>query len=676
MNFSKIITIYKKELLDLMRDRRTIITAIVLPIILYPLIMIGFSAMMSRQEMKLEQQTMVIYVNDNIADETSQMIIDSFNEIETIQIMGKAGIYEEETYLSLLGENSIQAVIDIKDSLSAAGYRVFNISVFYNQTNEKSIRTYEKITNKLYDIEDDLVGERLKKININEEILNAVEIKKENIAPPEQMIGFMVGKFLPYLLIILTISAASVVASDLVAGEKERGTLETILVSAARRNELVIGKYLTIITISIMTVVLNLFSMYLSFQHIFRQARGDFGDLQLPLGNFALILFLMLPLITLFAAILLSISTYSRNIKESQSYQMPLLFGAIMLSMVSFLPGFELNLGFALIPIVNFSLMMRDIMLGNYQIQYIFIIVGYTILLDIIMISISIKLFNNESVLFRTSEEKSLKFWGKEKKNVFSTQFVIIFFIVILLALFYIGGTWQVKNLPNGLLKTELLLILLPSILVLRISKSDIKKTLRMNASTPVNFLIVALMAIPVFILAILSMQVINTIFPIPESYIESMSKIIYMGDISFFKVLFIIAVIPGICEEIMFRGYIINAFTKHGFWKAITITAILFGAFHLDPFRMFPATLLGFWMGYLLLKTNSILLPMFAHFLNNASALVLGRFGEEIPVIKNIISSQDFPFWIGIPAIIVLTLLLKTFIRINENNHENFLRS
>ncbi|MCK4653146.1 MAG: ABC transporter permease, partial [Candidatus Cloacimonetes bacterium] len=249
MNFSKIITIYKKELLDLMRDRRTIITAIVLPIILYPLIMIGFSAMMSRQEMKLEQQTMVIYVNDNIADETSQMIIDSFNEIETIQIMGKAGIYEEETYLSLLGENSIQAVIDIKDSLSAAGYSVFNISVFYNQTNEKSILTYEKITNKLYDIEDDLVGERLKKININEEILNAVEIKKENIAPPEQMIGFIVGKFLPYLLIILTISAASVVASDLVAGEKERGTLETILVSAARRNELVIGKYLTIITI-------------------------------------------------------------------------------------------------------------------------------------------------------------------------------------------------------------------------------------------------------------------------------------------------------------------------------------------------------------------------------------------------------------------------------------------
>ncbi|MDA3814385.1 MAG: ABC transporter permease subunit, partial [Candidatus Cloacimonetes bacterium] len=331
MNLKKIFTIYKKEMLDLVRDRRTIITSFVLPILLYPLLMIGFSSMMSRQEIKLEQQDIVIYINDMVHDKTSRELKESLSQIETLQIMDEAPTYNKNTYLDLLQEKSIQALINIDDSLSSSGYRIFNITCFYDETSEISSLTYRKIRDNLNDLEKTLISKRLEKIKINSEILNVVEIKKQNIAPPEQMVGFLVGKFLPYLLIILTISGASIIASDLIAGEKERGTLETILVSAARRDELVIGKYLTIITMSIITVLLNLLSMYLSFRHIFMQLGTGMGEFQLPIGNFALILLLMLPLITLFSAILLSISTYSRNIKEAQSYQMPLLFGAIML---------------------------------------------------------------------------------------------------------------------------------------------------------------------------------------------------------------------------------------------------------------------------------------------------------------------------------------------------------
>jgi sodium transport system permease protein len=272
MNFNKIFIIYKKELLDLMRDRRTVITSLILPIVLYPLLMIGFSSMMSRQELKLEQQEMVIYVNDNVQNISSVSIEDELKIVENFQIMEEVMIFEKSTFLDLLEENSIQVLIDIQDSVSTSGFQVLNVSVYYNLSNEKSSLAHKKIVDIIKDIEQQLVGERLSKININVEILNAVEIKDENIAPPEKMMGFALGKFLPYLLIILTISGASVIASDLVAGEKERGTLETILVSAARRNELVIGKYLTIITMSILTVLLNLFSMYISFSHIFKQA--------------------------------------------------------------------------------------------------------------------------------------------------------------------------------------------------------------------------------------------------------------------------------------------------------------------------------------------------------------------------------------------------------------------
>jgi sodium transport system permease protein len=650
-----------------MRDRRTVITSLVLPVILYPLLMIGFSSMMSRQELKLEKQEMVIYVNDNVQNVSSICIEDELKKVENFQIMEKVGFFEKSTFLDLLEENSIQALIDIQDSTSTSGFLVLNVSVYYNRSNEKSSLAHEKIVKIIKDIEQQFVGERLSKININVEILNAVEIKDENIAPPEKMMGFALGKFLPYLLIILTISGASVIASDLVAGEKERGTLETILVSAARRNELVIGKYLTIITMSIVTVLLNLFSMYITFSHIFSQADKALDGLQLPLGNFALILLIMLPLITLFSAILLSISTYSRNIKEAQSYQMPLIFGSIMLSMVSFLPGFELNLGFALIPIVNFSLLIRDIMLSSYNPVYLFIVVGSTLVLDIIMVSFSIRLFNNETVLFRTAEEKSLKFWGKGKKDIFSVQFIVIFFFIILLALYFIGGRWQSKDLMNGLVRTELLIILLPVILLLRVSKSDIKKSLGLNPVKPLNFFLVILAALPLITLAAILGQLINLIYPVSESYMEAMKNLVTVQERGIWFSIFVIGILPGICEETMFRGYMLNAFRKKGFWPAIVITALLFGIFHLDLFRLLPVTMLGIWMGFLALKANSLYLAIFAHALNNSLAIVFLNYGDKIPFLEQLISEENIPFWYAIPTVLILYAVFMALRKVNE---------
>ncbi|MCK5051722.1 MAG: CPBP family intramembrane metalloprotease [Candidatus Cloacimonetes bacterium] len=672
MNLKKIIVIYKKEMLDLVRDRRTIITSFILPIILYPLLMIGLSSMMSRQEMKLEQQQLVIYLNDTVYDETSRELIESLSQIETLQIMDEAIVYNESTYLDLLQDKSIQALISIEDSLSSTGYRIFNITCFYDETSEKSSMAYRKIRDNLHEIEKVLISKRLEKIKINSEILNAVEIKKENIAPPEQMVGFLVGKFLPYLLIILTISGASVIASDLIAGEKERGTLETILVSAARRDELVIGKYLTIITISIITVLLNLLSMYLSFRHIFMQLGTSMGDFQLPIGNFALILLLMLPLITLFSAILLSISTYSRNIKEAQSYQMPLLFGAIMLSMVSFLPGFELNLGFSLIPIVNFSLMMRDIMLNNYQLNYLFIIIGSTLVLDVITVYISIKLFHSENVLFRTAEEKSLKFWGKSKKDVFNLQFVMVYFVIMIIALYYIGGSWQLKDMMNGLIKTQLLLILLPVIMILRISKTDIKSALRLNYTNPLNFVLVLIAALPLLLLAGIMGQLINYVFPVSESYLEAMQNLITVQDKGLWFTVFVVGVLPGICEEVMFRGFILSALRKKGLWYGIILTAVLFGAFHLDPFRFIPAAFLGIWLGYLAVKTNSLFVPILAHFLQNSLAILITNYAENVSFMKLIIKDEMIAYWVVIPALIILYLVIKGFSIFNPVVIEN----
>ncbi|MCF7792705.1 MAG: ABC transporter permease subunit [Candidatus Cloacimonetes bacterium] len=668
MNLNKVFTVYRKELLDLLRDRRTVITSFVLPLILYPLLMIGFSSMMSRQEMKLEEEEATVYIQNNLMNETAIEIENTIAEVETFQIMESVTKYKRSTYLQLVEENSIQALVEISDSTTADGLQQFIVTVSYNKSDDKSSLTYDKIYRVMEEIEEKIVSSRLERIKVNPDILDAVNVLEDNIAPPEKMIGFALGKFLPYLLIILTVSGASVIASDLVAGEKERGTLETILVSAARRNELVVGKYLTIITISIITVLCNLFSMYFSFSHIISQAGAEVTNIQLPLGNFALILILMLPLITFFSAILLSISTYSRNIKEAQSYQMPLIFGSIMLSMVSFLPGFELNAGFALIPIVNFSLMIRDIMLSDFSLNYFLLIIGYTIILDIVLIGVSIKLFNSESVLFRTEEEKSLKFWGKGKKDIFNTQFVMLVYFVLLLALYYLGTKWQTADIMKGLIKTQIFLILLPVLLILRVSKTNIKSTIRLNKTKTMNFVWAIIAVIPALLIVAVISQVINLFFPISESYLEGMKNFLTAQQGGFWFSIFVIGVLPGICEETLFRGYIIRGFEKQGIARAIVISGILFGIYHLDPFRLVPASLLGMWMGFLLLKTNSIFVPMFAHFVNNSLAVILNTFEGKIPILDKLLGQEIMPYWYIIPAAAIMYFV---YVQINKTNQK-----
>lgn len=666
MNWQKILIIFRKELLDLFRDKRTIITSFVLPIVLYPFIMIAFSSMMTRQELKLEKQDVLVYFHDTVSDEQTHRIRNALEDAEKIQVMEPLNGYDAESFLQLINEKSVQAVVEVQDSVNASGYTVYKVKVIYNKTDDKSDMALGRVENALEELESEFVGERLEAIDASRDMLDAVDVAEENIAPPSKMLGFTIGKFLPYLLIMLTISSGAVVASDLVAGEKERGTLETILVSAARRNELVVGKYLTIITISGISVLLNLFSMYLSFHYIFSQAVSSDVQVNLPIANFALILVLMIPLLTLFSAILLSISTYARNTKEANSYQMPVMMSAMIVAMISMLPGFELTPGFALIPVVNISLLIRNIMLSNFTWLNVAIVMGSTVILDVIAVGISVKLFNTEGVLFRTSDEQSLKFWGKEKANVLTPQTALLVFFFVFILLFYVGGKWQTADFVSGIIKSQLLLIVLPVILLMRIAKLNYRKTFGFVGTKPANFVVTLLASLPLLVIVMQLFQFIDLIFPVPKSYIEAMNNLVIMDDISIWTNLLLIAVLPGLCEEFLFRGYILNSFRKMGKWPAIIITGLLFAVLHMSPFKLVPTAILGFWMGYLAWETGSIYVPMFAHFLNNSLSVLIGKFGDQIPFMDAISKDDRIASWLILPAGIIFYFCLVWFKKIN----------
>ncbi len=662
MSIKKILIVFRKELLDLFRDRRTIISSVVLPIILYPVLMIGFNALMSRQTVKLHEQEVIIYVIDNAGDEYSQIAFERLEKTPKLQIF-----QEIDHYKVLFKEKVIQAIVTFEREELYDEFYYLNARITFNRVDEKSELAYNTVSRVLQDLEKELVGSRLEAINISEDILKAVEVEADNVATEQQTLGMILARFLPYFLILISISGSSVAAVDLVAGEKERGTLETILVSAASRMELVLGKFVAVISIALLTVLLNLASIFFSFRHLVSQAAAESVAIQIPFGSLFLILILMVPMIIFFAAVVFSFSTYARNMKESYSYTQPLMIVAMLLSLISALPAIETTLGMTLIPVINVSLMIKDIMMGDLNISFFMTTLISTCILVVLAVSFSIKLFSKEEILFRTTEDTEIIDKNKRGLRVLSSKFATLFFILILLLFYYLGLSWQIADLESGLIKTLILLVFLPTLLIIKIGRLSFKEVLSLKFTRASNYLLILLASIPIFILVTLLSQIINIIYPFPEQYLENFQNLYFLEGRTFLYSLFIIALLPGIVEEVMFRGYFIKAFREKGIWNSIVISAILFAILHLDIFRFVPVAILGVWMGYLLVKSGSIFLPILAHTANNSLALFIARYGEGIPGIELIVSDDMVAWWTVIPAAILFLVLLAIFEKTNK---------
>ena len=382
-----------------MRDRRTLYSMILIPIILFPILMFGMSAVMVMMVKKTEAEiTKIVIIGKEFAPDFVSLI-DTAKAFE---------IVEESDFESALKEKRISAALEFpadferkikaEDSTEAI--------IYYDAAELKSDMTSDKLRDRLKDYQDSVVAARLKQRQIDKSLLYPIKISKKNLAPKEKMGGFMLAMFLPYMIIILAMTGAMYPAIDLTAGEKERGTLETILVTPVSRLDIATGKFLTVLTASLITIILATTSMSLTASFGFAKM-GQFASEQQtqfsisPL-SIILLLVLMLPIACLFSSVLLSVALLAKSYKEAQSYITPLMFVVIFPAMISFLPGFELNWRLAFIPIVNISLAAKEILMGTYKWGFIILIFISTFIYAGFSIFVTKRLFEKEEVLFRT----------------------------------------------------------------------------------------------------------------------------------------------------------------------------------------------------------------------------------------------------------------------------------
>jgi sodium transport system permease protein len=396
--------VYRKELIDQLRDRRTVISMVVIPILLFPLLTIGFAALAMRLVQRAQQEGHTVMV---LGGEHAPALVEALREIENIRLVDPA-----PDYAARITEKKLRLAVDIPEgfeqSLQNPGAEKPVVKIYHFAGELRSQLARRAVEEALRKYREAVVEQRLAARNLSSDVLKPFESKEENVAPPEKVGGTQLGGFIPYFIIILTLTGAMYPAMDLTAGEKERGTIETILASAVSRTELVFGKFLMVLTASAVTTVLSLGSFALTFVFATEAAREAFrrGPQQLTFvistKAVAAVFFMVLPLAVTFAAALLAIALLAKSYKEAQSYISPLMIVVILPAIVSLLPGVELNAKLALVPILNVSLVSKEILSGNYPWGMIGLIFASSCAYAAAALFVAVRTFQNESVLFRT----------------------------------------------------------------------------------------------------------------------------------------------------------------------------------------------------------------------------------------------------------------------------------
>jgi len=400
-----ILTIYLKEMKEVLRDRKTLVFMLVMPTVLVPLLMyllIGF-VVKADKKAKTEVLTFAIFGTEHLP-ELAEELTDEMGFM-------KVTVSSQDEIASAIEQNKIKFGLVIpekaRERLEKGGQVA--VQLFYNNASVASM-----VRNRAGDVirqvgrqfrSNRLAGLGLDTSEKQENLINPITIEDRGTAEKREMLGERMGGILPYLFIIFCLMGAMYPAIDLGAGEKERGTLETLLLAPIQRHQIVLGKFLVIFTTGVTAALLSITSIGIMLTITVKQIPGELElhDVfaSVSVVDLVLIAAMLIPMAAIFASLLLSISIYAKSFKEASSYCGPLNFLAIIPAFIAMLPIVKLDWYWAMVPITNISLAIKELIKGTMDYKMLIAILGSSVIIAGALLIFCTKWFEREAVLFR-----------------------------------------------------------------------------------------------------------------------------------------------------------------------------------------------------------------------------------------------------------------------------------
>ena len=393
-----------KEIKHLFRDTKTIVQTVVLPTFITPLLIGGIFWYFGSIATEETKKTYDI----SVFSSSESSLIDELGNSERLQIYNETSI-----------EAVVEAVIQDNSEIGLVFEDSFSADLFSNNSAEltiysKDIDTFSQaqsiVLNIVDDYEDTVRNKRLEALNINENYVNPITINEEDLTTEEESAGSIFGALLAFFFVMYVISGAMYPAIDLGAGEKERGTMETLISTNISSVDIIIGKMLSVTSSAILTATFSMLGFAIPLIVIFLFYADSINEyffalLSAIVNPVALlgVFVLIIPLSVFVGAFLLAISVYAKTGKEAG-----LLLGNVL---IIFLvpcyiplinPGLELDFVGALIPCYNLALITNNLIAGTVDWFLYSIALISTIVYCCVAIYITYIMFDDENVIFRS----------------------------------------------------------------------------------------------------------------------------------------------------------------------------------------------------------------------------------------------------------------------------------
>jgi sodium transport system permease protein len=405
-----ILTIWKKELKDTIRDRRTMVSMVVMPLLLMPALLMGVGKLAAYQTSASKERTATIMLQDRESSPFLAAFLEGQKKLKIVDVSGSP----EDAVRS--GRVDAAVIVPPAAAVSLQKRLQVKVTIIADSTKQSSSEASAKVATAIALFDGQVGAERLKSYGLDARLLSPLTIENQDAATAKERGGFGLGFILPMFLVIWAMVGGQYIAMDISAGEKERKTLEALLLTPTKRREIVIGKFLAVSTAAGISVLVALGSLYFAMSRLdfltMAQTSGQSGGAALKAGQnlafsieplaIAIMITIGLLLVFLFSAVQLSIAIFARSYKEAQSYIGPAyLVVTLPLVIVNIMPNLKVSTAMFLIPVINAVLVFKEALVGAYSAQHILTTIVSLFVCAALAIAGATFVYEKEKVLFR-----------------------------------------------------------------------------------------------------------------------------------------------------------------------------------------------------------------------------------------------------------------------------------
>ncbi|MDE2924340.1 MAG: ABC transporter permease subunit [Acidobacteriota bacterium] len=663
MNRRTVTALVVNDLRQLARNPRVLVFAVALPLVLWPLMWFLTSLTTERRQERIEGRTYTYAVADDTAGVAADDGARAWLE-RALGVVGDDGRADgtEATDGPAVRFERIEAPDDVAAALDEERLHVHvaweagsgedlpapRIVLSHRADLDASDSAEGFLRRALERTRTEVREQRLADAGFDSPPEDLLPLERIETASEEQTSGLLLGRLLTAIIVMMMLAGGSIVATDALAGEKERGTLETLLTTAASRVEIVTAKNLSILAVAFATSVLNIVNIVVWMQlDLIAPPAGL--TLVIPVGAGLLLLLLYAPAAVLLSSSLLLVSGRSKTYKEAQLLFAPVMLVAMAVAAIPVLPGVELRSAIVLLPIANLGVAAREILTGQYDWPLLAAAWAVTGGAAALLARASLRTLSAEKLITASELDDADLAGGPALFPRRVGRWFAVLWALLLVWQLNIGG-----GIDSRLLITINLSVFgVAAWLMIVRYRLPIRETLSLRAPAPGAWLGVLIGAPAGLVLADGVVRLASLAMPIPEAWIEAMAENMGAG-LPLWQMLIFFSLMPGIFEEIAFRGVLLHGLRNRlTTLQLVLVAGIAFGFFHVDLFRIPPTSLLGILLVVTVIRSGSIFPAMAWHALHNALALGSAR-------VEQIALPEQPTWWHYVLALLAVLLALQ----------------